>query len=66
MGSTTVSLPRGNPHPRAALAATILGSSVALVDGSVLNVALPALGRDLDASPAELFPIIFASTRRPA
>jgi Major Facilitator Superfamily len=32
----------------------ILGSSVAFVDGSVVNVALPALGHDLGASPADL------------
>ena len=41
-------------HPRATLAATILGSSVAFIDGSVVNVALPALGHDLGASPAGL------------
>jgi EmrB/QacA subfamily drug resistance transporter len=43
-----------NRHPHATLAATILGSSLAFIDGSVVNVALPALGRDLAASPAEL------------
>src|SRR5439155_6810694 len=32
------------------LAATILGSSMAFIDGTVVNVALPALQRDLDAS----------------
>lgn len=42
------------PHPRAVLAATILGSSVAFVDGSVVNVALAALGRDLGASAEAL------------
>ena len=36
-------------HPAATLAATILGSSLAFIDGSVVNVALPALGRDLHA-----------------
>jgi EmrB/QacA subfamily drug resistance transporter len=41
-------------HPRLTLAATILGSSVAFIDGSVVNVALPALARDLSASPSEL------------
>jgi len=41
-------------HPRATLAATILGSSVAFIDGSVVNVALPALQHDLGASPAGL------------
>ena len=38
----------------ATLAATILGSSVAFIDGSVVNVALPALQRDLQANPAGL------------
>lgn len=41
-------------HPGLTLAATILGSSLAFVDGSVVNVALPALGADLGAGPAEL------------
>jgi EmrB/QacA subfamily drug resistance transporter len=45
---------QGSAHPRATLAATILGSSLAFVDGSVVNVALPTLGRDLHASDAEL------------
>jgi EmrB/QacA subfamily drug resistance transporter len=46
--------PCANPHPRATLAATILGSSVSFIDGSVVNVALPALARDFDASPPDL------------
>jgi EmrB/QacA subfamily drug resistance transporter len=37
------------PHPVATLAATILGSSLAFIDGSVVNVALPAIARDLQA-----------------
>jgi EmrB/QacA subfamily drug resistance transporter len=41
-------------HPRATLAATILGSSLAFIDGSVVNVALPALGSDLQAAPSTL------------
>ena len=36
------------------LAATVLGSGVAFLDGTVVNVALPAIGRDLDASFAGL------------
>ena len=31
------------------LIATILGSSIAFVDGTVVNIALPTIGRDLDA-----------------
>src|SRR6202140_4604887 len=41
-------------HPRATLAATIMGSSLAFIDGSVVNVALPALARDLKVDPANL------------
>jgi EmrB/QacA subfamily drug resistance transporter len=41
-------------HPRATLAATILGSSLAFIDGSVVNVALPALAHDLKVGPANL------------
>lgn len=41
-------------YPRATLAATILGSSLAFIDGSVVNVALPALARELSASPSAL------------
>src|SRR5215471_21299136 len=38
-------------HPTATLAASILGSGLAFVDGSVINVALPALDRDLHPGP---------------
>jgi EmrB/QacA subfamily drug resistance transporter len=48
------SLPCGTPHPSATLAATILGSSLAFIDGSVVNVALPAIAGDLSASSAQL------------
>jgi EmrB/QacA subfamily drug resistance transporter len=41
-------------HPRATLAAAILGSSLAFIDGSVVNVALPALAIDLHAGAASL------------
>jgi EmrB/QacA subfamily drug resistance transporter len=41
-------------YPRATLAATILGSSLAFIDGSVVNVALPALAHDLQVNPADL------------
>ena len=39
-------------HPRGTLAATILGSSLAFIDGSVVNVGLPAIERDLASSGA--------------
>jgi EmrB/QacA subfamily drug resistance transporter len=41
-------------HPRATLAATILGSSLAFIDGSVVNVALPALALNLEVSASNL------------
>ncbi|MEZ0243209.1 MAG: MFS transporter [Sphingomonas sp.] len=41
-------------HPRLTLIACILASSLAFIDGSVTNVALPAIGADLHATPAEL------------
>ena len=41
-------------HPVATIAATILGSSLAFIDGSVVNVALPTLGRAFHAGPAAL------------
>jgi EmrB/QacA subfamily drug resistance transporter len=37
---------------RLILIATIVGSSMAFVDGSVVNIALPTIGRDLDAGLA--------------
>jgi EmrB/QacA subfamily drug resistance transporter len=48
-----LSNPTTNPL-RATLAATILGSSLAFIDGSVVNVALPALAHQLHAEPTEL------------
>ncbi|WP_404339484.1 MFS transporter [Sphingomonas sp. MMS12-HWE2-04] len=41
-------------HPKLTLTACILASSLAFIDGSVTNVALPAIGQDLHATPAEL------------
>ncbi len=41
-------------HPRLVLAGTILASSLAFVDGSVVNVALPAIGQNLNADAATL------------
>ena len=40
----------GSPQARWVVAATVLGSGMAFLDGSVVNVALPAIGRDLHAS----------------
>ncbi len=44
----------GAAHPRLTLTACILASSLAFIDGSVTNVALPAIGQDLHATAAEL------------
>ena len=41
-------------HPRATIVATMLASSLAFIDGSVTNVALPAIGKDLNGSAADL------------
>lgn len=41
-------------HPRWVLATTILASSLAFVDGSVVNVGLPAIGRSLHADASAL------------
>jgi EmrB/QacA subfamily drug resistance transporter len=51
------SRPEGAPAGRQArfiLATTILASSLAFIDGSVVNVGLPAIGRDLGAGGAGL------------
>jgi EmrB/QacA subfamily drug resistance transporter len=41
-------------HPRLILATCILASSLSFIDGSVLNVALPAIGRSFRADTAEV------------
>ncbi|WP_377638842.1 MFS transporter [Oryzobacter terrae] len=47
-------LDRRSVQGRRALAGLTLGSGVAILDGSVVNVALRTMGRDLDASLAQL------------
>ena len=42
------------PHANLVLATCILASSLAFVDGSVVNVGLPAIGRSLHADPGSL------------
>lgn len=44
----------GEPRGRWVLAVTVLGSGMAFLDATVVNVALPAIGRDLDADLAGL------------
>ncbi|QYE35822.1 MFS transporter [Polymorphobacter sp. PAMC 29334] len=47
--------PEGStPHAGLVLTATILASSLAFVDGSVVNVALPSIGRDLAGAAPDL------------
>ena len=43
-----------SPQGKWVLLTTVLGSSMALVDSTVVNVALPRIGRDLDADLAAL------------
>ena len=43
-----------SPKGRWVLVATVLGSGVALVDATIVNVALPRIGRDFHASLADL------------
>jgi EmrB/QacA subfamily drug resistance transporter len=53
-GEAVVLLERSSPRGRTALAGVTLGSAVAILDGSVVNVALRTIGRDLGASLAQL------------
>src|ERR1700682_2584930 len=45
---------RGPSSPRLVVATTILASSLAFIDGSVVNVGLPAIGRSLHTDAAGL------------
>jgi EmrB/QacA subfamily drug resistance transporter len=44
----------GSSAGRWILAVTVLGSGMAFLDGTVVNIALPDIGRDLDASTSSL------------
>src|ERR1700712_5693501 len=54
MAATGGELRWGTPAARWVIAATVLGSGVAFLDGTVVNVALPAIGRDLHTDVAGL------------
>jgi EmrB/QacA subfamily drug resistance transporter len=54
IGAQPFALGRACRHKRLALAATILGSSMAFIDGSVVNVALPSIQAELHASVAAI------------
>ena len=45
---------RGPSHPRLVIATTIMASSLAFIDSSVVNVALPAIGASFQANAAGL------------
>jgi EmrB/QacA subfamily drug resistance transporter len=47
-------------RPRLLIAATILASSLAFIDGSVVNVGLPAIGKTFDAGATELLWVVNA------
>lgn len=46
----TTASPGTSSHPNLVLATTILASSLAFVDGSVVNVALPTLAQNFNAN----------------
>ena len=52
--ATSETLRYGTSTARWTIAATVLGSGIAFLDGTVVNVALPAIGSDLDMSLAGL------------
>ena len=52
----------GTPQARWVLLATVLGSGIGFLDATVVNVALPTIGRELDASVAGLQWIVNAYT----
>jgi EmrB/QacA subfamily drug resistance transporter len=54
MAASTGELRFGTPAARWVIAATVLGSGIAFLDGTIVNVALPAIGRDLKTDVAGL------------
>ncbi len=54
MGEPTAYLSRRRPRGKATLLAVTLGSGIAILDGSVVNVALRTIGADLGASLEQL------------
>ena len=52
----TASVSAAHPHPRrwAAAVVMIIAALMDMVDGSIVNTALPSIGRDLHADPAQL------------
>src|SRR5579859_2178376 len=63
MESTAATVPGvrfASPAGRWVLAATVLGSGIAFLDSTVVNVALPAIGRGLHASVSGLQLVVTA------
>ena len=54
MNSNLKAVRMGTATGRAVVAAAVLGSGMALLDGTVVNVALRTIGEDLDATLAQL------------
>jgi EmrB/QacA subfamily drug resistance transporter len=52
----------GEPRARWVLAAVVLGSALTFIDATVVNIALPAIGEDLDAGTASLTWVVNAYT----
>src|SRR5688500_8191899 len=52
--SSPAEVAMGSGPGRWVLAVAVLGSGLAFLDGTVVNVALPEIGRDLDASTSSL------------
>jgi MFS family permease len=59
-GGRSAATGKAAAHPQLVLATTILASSLAFIDGSVVNVGLPAIGRSVAADAAGLQWIINA------
>lgn len=53
-GHAAAAAGKATAHPRWTIAATMLASSLAFIDGSVTNVALPAIGKELEGTAADL------------
>jgi len=53
-GSTPAGVRWGSAQARGVLAATVVGSGMAMLDGTIVNVALPRIGAELTASVSGL------------
>ncbi len=53
-GPVTETVVWGTARAKAVLATTILGSGMAMLDSTIVNIALPSIGAELEASVAGL------------